>query len=374
MLALFAICRPFLRAYIGAQASPDIVDMATDYVKIRSLTFPTVLVFRVLQASLVGAKKPITPLIAILSSVLANVIGDVLLVNKWKFGLVGAATATTISQFLGTIVLLPSAKRRLFSDGRVFRNLNSAIENRASTVTFLKFALPVLILVFGKLSAYGFSKFSFRRLPWLSILLSFSVTHSAATLPGQPITLASHQIVLSLFMFGTPFFQAISQTAQTFLPSYLPWKNASRRVSVRLFCAGLAVATVVGCLISPIPSLLPSVITSDKTVQLAVRSLWPHLFISTFLMAPIAVSEGVMLARRDLKFLAAVYVLSTALLIPSLLVKFPGKSVEYVWACLALFQAVRASAFVGRVWLGFLSCESRSMPEKTGNQRIEDVA
>jgi hypothetical protein len=46
---------------------------------------------------------------------------------------------------------------------------------------FLKFAVPVLTLIVGKLAAFGF------------------MTHAAAGLSGQPTTLAAHQIILSTF-------------------------------------------------------------------------------------------------------------------------------------------------------------------------------
>ena len=56
--------------------------------------------------------------------------------------------------------------------------------------------------VVGKLAAFGF------------------MFHSAAAVPGQPTPLASHQIILSLFFFVSPFMEVISQTARSFLPPY----------------------------------------------------------------------------------------------------------------------------------------------------------
>merc|ERR1740124_1281438 len=87
------------------------------------------------------------------------------------------------------------------------------------------------------------------------------MTHVAASLPN-PASLAGHQIVLSLFFF--------------------------------------------------VPRFLPFLLTNDAGVQMAVRPLALPLFLGCVLTAPVAVSEGVLLARRELKYLTGVYVLSTA--------------------------------------------------------------
>jgi hypothetical protein len=59
---------------------------------------------------------------------------------------------------------------------------------------FLKFAAPVLVLVLGKMAAFGF------------------MTHAAASLGAVP--LAAHQIALTLYFFFLPLFEVLSQTAQ----------------------------------------------------------------------------------------------------------------------------------------------------------------
>ena len=165
---------------------------------------PTSLVLGVLQSALLGAKDSVTPLIAILYSTIVNVIGDFILVNCFDMGLQGAAIATTLAQWAATAALVGPARRKLVKDGRLeIMRKKTVVEGGVSGRAFLSFAAPVLTLVLGKLAAFGF------------------MTHAAAALPGQPITLATHQIILSLFFFVSPFLEVISQTAQTFLPPYL---------------------------------------------------------------------------------------------------------------------------------------------------------
>jgi Na+-driven multidrug efflux pump len=341
------------------------LDAAVDYVKIRSISMPTSLLSNVVQASCLGAKDSVTPLIAIVWSTLVNVLGDYLLVKRFGMGLRGAAIATLLAQLASTAALLGPARRRLLRDHNlgIFKKPapSKLADDDVSGKTFLGFAAPVLTLILGKLAAFGF------------------MTHSAAAVPGQPTPLASHQIILSLFFFVSPFMEVISQTAQTYIPPYLapvneyiakrqesnpnydastdsvaiPWQKAAFTVGTDLLKLGFFVATIVASLASLIPAFFGGMLTSDKVVQNAVKPLGKYLWAGAFLTAPVAVAEGILLARRELKFLAGVYLVSTALLPSALLrLKDMGGNVEQVWACFAVFQLFRAGCFTSRIWAG----------------------
>jgi Na+-driven multidrug efflux pump len=350
-----------------------LLDSAVDYVKIRSLSMPTSLLLGVVQSALLGAKDSVTPLMAVLYSTIVNVVGDYLLVEKFQLGIRGAAIATLLAQWAATAALLGPARKRLVRDGSLGLGIRSKTKGKVtrrssndddavSSKSFLGFAAPVLTLILGKLAAFGF------------------MTHSAAAVPGQPTPLASHQIILSLFFFVSPFMEVISQTAQTFLPPYLapvndyiaqkkaknpdydpesdrkllkPWLSASFSVGNNLLQLGLVMASIVASLASLVPARFGNLLTSNMPVQEAAKPLAKYLWAGAWLTAPVAVSEGILLARRELKFLAIVYVASTALLPPALIrVKNMGGNVEQVWACFAAFQLFRAFCFVGRIWSG----------------------
>jgi len=96
----------------------------------------------------------------------------------------------------------------------------------------------------------------------------------------------------------------------------------------------------------------PFFITSDINVQKAVKPLAKYLWLGAFFWAPVAVSEGILLARRELGFLAGVYLATTALLPPVLLkIKFQQGTVAMVWAAFGIFQVFRTVFFTGRIWL-----------------------
>jgi Na+-driven multidrug efflux pump len=371
MIFMFLFTRPLLQLYIGheAAATPGLLDSATDYVLIRALSLPTSLLLGVLQAALLGAKDSVTPLVAIMYSTVVNVIGDYTLVRLFPLGLQGAAIATTLAQWAGTAALIPAARKKLVRDHNLglwkksSQQSTTDSNNTVTTKSFLGFAVPVLTLILGKLAAFGF------------------MTHAAAHVPNQPTPLATHQIILSLLFFCCPFFEVISQTAQTFLPPFLapiqayitqqtnkdatydaesdtviePWSMAGQKVATSLLGIGLASAGIVASIATLIPAFFGYCITTDRTVQDALRPLAKYLWMGAFFWAPVAVSEGVLLARLELKFLAGVYLLSTALLPPALLqIKLrPNGTVAQVWLCFVFFQIFRATAFTGRIWGGF---------------------
>lgn len=335
-----------------AAASPGLLDSAHEYVQIRALSMPTSLLGGVLQAALLGAKDSVTPLISILYSTVVNVCGDYLLVNRLHMGLKGAAIATLLAQLTGTAAMIGPARRRLLAKGSSLGLLphwvTGSPRDAIGARTFLKFAAPVLTLILGKISAFGF------------------MTNAAAGLPGQPATLAAHQIALSLFFFASPFMEVISQTAQTFLPAYRvfpepqkgksvnerEWAVASNRLVLRLESAGLLVGSIVAAAVGSIVAFFPGIVTKDAVVQAAARPLALTLAAGAFLTAPVAVSEGTLIARKELKYLAGVYLLSTALLPPVLRrIRAGGGAVSQVWVVFALFQLFRSACFAGRLLL-----------------------
>ncbi len=371
MMLLLTAGKPLLRLYVGGDTSDSILQPASEYIWIRAFSLPTSLLYGVVQAALLGAKDSITPLIAILYSTIVNSVGDVALVCFLKQGVVGAAIATVAAQWAGTAAMIVPARRKLFVASRDILKSSAAVDGdnhtHVSSRPFLVFAAPVLTLILGKLAAFGI------------------MTHVAAALPGSA-SLAAHQIALTLFFFISPFLEVISQTAQSFLPPFFvaaaadsskvttgEVSSAEREagiLSLRLLRMGIFVGMVTGSLASLVPRYFPQLVSNDRGVQEAVRPLALPLLIGALLTAPVAVSEGILLAKRELGYLASVYVLSTALLPPALIygVKLVKGPVVNVWWGFALFQLFRATCFTGRLWGGKLLTVGRRV-SKSGSGR-----
>jgi len=338
MILLLSASRKLLSVYIGS-VSTKVLNPAHEYVNIRALSMPTSLMAGVLQAALLGAKDSVTPLYAVLASTIVNISGDFIGVVLLGMGCKGAALATLAAQWAGTLTLWRPAMKKLFVSKE-----KKMKKNAVSSMKFLGFAAPVLTLIMGKIAAFGV------------------MTHVAAALQGEA-TLASHQIVLSLFFFVSPFLEVISQTAQTFLPQFYigikddkygdSYGKEAQTLAWRLLRLGMCVGAVVAFVAASIPRFFPFLLTNDIMVQESVRPLALPLFLGSVLTAPVAVSEGVLLARRDLKYLASVYLLSTAVFPFALFkIKHASGPVVNIWFGFALFQLFRAVCFTGKLWGG----------------------
>ena len=342
---LLTSSRALLKIYIGDEtALATILDPAAAYVNIRAWSMPTTLLSNVIQAALLGAQDSITPLVAVAYSTVVNVIGDWYCVVPRRMGGRGAAIATVIAQIAGTLAMVRPARQKLFAPSSS-ADVTDNIQDRVSSRSFLAFAAPVLTLILGKISAFGI------------------MTWVAAALPGGVVSLAAHQITLSLFFFMSPFLEVLSQTAQAFMPQYLTLyesdgvtvssegKQEADKLALRLLRYGVLVACIVASVASIIPRFFPFFLTNDLTVQTAVRPLAAPLLIAALLTAPVAVSEGVLLARRELKYLASVYLVSTAIFPFALsTIKKTAGPVVHVWIGFAMFQLFRAICFTGRIW------------------------
>lgn len=153
----------------------------------------------------------------------------------------------------------------------------------------------------------------------------------------------------------------ISQTAQAFLPQFYVsdanngdvYGKEGKILAKRLLRIGIVVGGIVAVLASSIPKFVPNFLTNDSAVKEAVKPLALPLFLGSLLTAPVAVSEGVLLARRELKFLAGVYIASTAIFPFALFkIKRIGAPLTHVWYGFALFQLFRATCFTGKLWGG----------------------
>jgi len=336
---LLSASRKLLSIYIGSSSSNKMLEPANRYVTIRAFSMPTSLLAGVLQAALLGAKDSVTPLYAVLASTIINIAGDLLCVVAMGMGCKGAALATLAAQWAGTLTLWRPAREKLFvSKEKQSKN------NKVSSIKFMAFAAPVLTLILGKIAIFGV------------------MTHVAAALQGEA-ALASHQITLSLFFFVSPFLEVISQTAQTFLPQFYvgveddkygeAYETGAEKLASRLLKLGVSVGVVVAFLAASIPKFFPFLLTNDTMVQDAVRPLAVPLFLGSLFTAPVAVSEGVLLARRDLKFLASVYVLSTAIFPFALFqIKRASGPVTNIWFGFVFFQLFRGLCFTGKLWGG----------------------
>ncbi len=86
-------------------AVPELLPVAAGYLAVRIWACPAVLATTVLQSGLLAQRDSFTCLLAVLISAAVNVVGDIWLICQMKMGLVGAAWATAVGNYISLGVL-----------------------------------------------------------------------------------------------------------------------------------------------------------------------------------------------------------------------------------------------------------------------------
>lgn len=321
--------KAMLAATVGADG-PLLIPVALKYTNIRALGAPFVLMSMVAQASLLGAKDSVTPLVVTIAAAMINFILDVGLVSYGKCGIAGAAVATVIAEIVGTFVLLRALKRsqgprRLYP----FIWLSSPFQD---ITKFFSFAGPVFFALFGK-------------------SLCYTSLGIAAQMMGT-VPLAAHQVMLRCFFFFTTFGDSLSTTAQAFLPGFLVNNNrlAIGKVVRRLVLISVGVGGLNAALAGLIPSYFPGLFTTSTDIIREMHLIAPWLSASALAHACTMALEGILLAQRELSYLTASYAVNTMLVVGGLYsLRHIGGGIQGVWACLLFFQMSRCMVYAIRL-------------------------
>ncbi|XP_051142091.1 protein DETOXIFICATION 42 isoform X2 [Andrographis paniculata] len=94
-----------LLSFMGVKAGSDMLRPAQKYLQLRSLGAPAVLLSLAMQGVFRGLKDTKTPLYATVAGDLTNIVLDPIFIFVFKLGVVGAAIAHVISQYLISLML-----------------------------------------------------------------------------------------------------------------------------------------------------------------------------------------------------------------------------------------------------------------------------
>mmetsp|Transcript_3501 Transcript_3501/g.5711 ORF Transcript_3501/g.5711 Transcript_3501/m.5711 type:complete len:210 (+) Transcript_3501:590-1219(+) len=138
------------------------------------------------------------------------------------------------------------------------------------------------------------------------------MSHVASSTLGT-YDMAAHQIVFSIFCCLTPFVDALSQVAQSFVPAVFEAKErgAERAVALRRTIGnfrkvGVGFGGVLLGLTACIP-LIGRYFTTDSIVLDRVNGAIPGLGLFLLLHGLVCGGEGTLLGQKDLKFLRNMY-------------------------------------------------------------------
>jgi len=174
--------------------------------------------------------------------------------------------------------------------------------------------------------------------------LAFYVTLTYVAAACGNVSLAAHQVMLSLFYVFVPFGDAASQTAQTFFPTARSAKSRIR-LSRILFGGAAAIGVLTGAAIYALPVFCSGLFTTNAAIKLKLAQIAPLAMGVMLVQGVYAVCEGRFLSTKDMGFISTMYLVSaTSMPVVLLEIRRRGLGIRYVWGTFLAFTVARTIA------------------------------
>eukprot|EP00986_Skeletonema_menzelii_P004546 scaffold1555_cov98-Skeletonema_menzelii.AAC.3 len=170
--------------------------------------------------------------------------------------------------------------------------------------------------------------------------------------------MAAHQIILSIFCCLTPIVDALSQVAQSFVPSIhgIKAKSQARANALRDTVNNFRkVGTMFGILLVSLVSMIPLIsryFTSDPLVMQRVNGAIPGVALFLIVNGLMCGGEGSLLGQKDLVFLRNSYSLFF-FTVPAYMLRLKYRAlaglqtvgIGTMWAAFATYNVIRTAIF-----------------------------
>lgn len=318
----------FVSTLLGAEGA--ILDLATQYIQVRLLGAPAVIITIVGFGALRGIQDMKTPLWIALGINITNIILDYPFIYGWEFipamGVQGAALASAISQWIGASWMLWEINRNL----DFTRNFNLGDGIHLMTVgrdLFIRTGLLTLFMLIGT---------------------------RVATQIGQEAG-AAHQIVRQVWFFTALVLEAFATTAQ----SLVGYFYGSQQID---YAKRVALTTTFWSLGTGIILMLGMLITTDWVSHTFVPEDTLIVFMPVWLIASISqplnaiafITDGIHWGTSDYRFLRNAMISATLIGLLGLLmipVDHPD-AFTWVWIVTVIWIGIRAFWGFLRVYPG----------------------
>ncbi|KAK4339116.1 hypothetical protein RND71_040578 [Anisodus tanguticus] len=312
---LIAGAKPLLK-FMGVKPGSSMSKPAQDYLKLRSLGAPAVLLSLAMQGVFRGFKDTKTPLFATVAGDLANIILDPILMFVFHLGVRGAAIAHVISQLLEKVDIVPPRLKYLqFS-------------------RFLTNGFLLLVRV---------------------IAVTFCVT-LAASLAARlgPTQMAAFQVCLQIWLATSLLADGLAVAGQAILARAFAQKDFSRCTATasRVLQLGVVLGLVLALVLGIGLSYGARLFTKDVNVLHLIGIGIPFVAATQPINCLAFVFDGVNFGASDFAY-SAYSMLTVALFsIMFLLILSSSYGFIGIWVALTIYMSVRALAGFGRIGTG----------------------
>ncbi|CAM6129521.1 unnamed protein product [Calypogeia fissa] len=317
---------------------------AVQYLALRAIGAPAVVIALAVQGVFRGFKDTKTPLYATVLGNVVNIVLDPILMFSLKFGVSGAAVATVISQYVIALVLLWILNERV-----------TLLPPRLGDLRFDKF-LKSGGLLLGRTVA---------------VIASMTLATSMAARQG-PIPMAAHQVCMQVWLAASLLSDSLALAGQAIIASAFA-KGDYRLVkeaSFRVLQIGLAMGLLMAGLLGAGAGWFTQLFTKDVGVLEAMALIIPFVVVTQPINSLAFVFDGIHYGVSDFGY-AAVSMMVIA--VPScivLLFASPMYALPGVWIGLTVLMTLRMFA-------GFLRIGSCTGPWKlvlrNSEERLQDL-
>ncbi|XP_031251729.1 protein DETOXIFICATION 42-like isoform X1 [Pistacia vera] len=325
--ALFLIlaAKPILN-YMGVNSDSPMIKPAQQYLTLRSLGAPSLLLSLAMQGIFRGFKDTKTPLYATTVGNLANVVLDPIFMFVFRMGVSGAAIAHVISQYLISLILLWKLIENIDLLPPSFKDLQFD--------RFLKNGFLLMVRV---------------------IAVTFCVTLAASLAARQgSTTMAAFQICLQIWLATSLLADGLAVSAQTILASAFVKKDyekarttASRVLQLGFFLGLVPSVTIIFGL--PYASRL---FTTEVSVLQLIGVTIPFIAVTQPINALAFIFDGINYGASDYAYSTYSMVVVAVISILCLFILSSTHGYFGIWIALSIYMSLRTFTGFLRVGTG----------------------
>ena len=316
---------------------------ARDYLVVRSLALPAVMIITVGHGAFRGYQDTRTPLYVTLGLNAVNLVLDPIFIFGLGAGLVGAAWATVIAQWTGALAFLA-----LFWLGRARLGIKAGRPGRDELRMLLGAGRPLVIRT-------------------LALLGTLTLATAVAARVGT-VAVAAYQVLAQLWLFLSLVVDALAIAAQAMIGKSVGAASVdAREIANRLLILGLGIGFALAAFMALAAPWLTQLFTDDPAVIAAIKSAYVFVVVMQPLNAVVFVWDGIVIGATDFGYLAVSMVLAAVMSSAVLLAVVPqGWGLAGVWWGLVVLMATRALTLLAWHLRGPLSVAPDPSPSSPG--------
>eukprot|EP00879_Flechtneria_rotunda_P003921 GHRR01004161.1.p1 GENE.GHRR01004161.1~~GHRR01004161.1.p1 ORF type:complete len:563 (+),score=209.33 GHRR01004161.1:649-2337(+) len=306
------------------QSQQHMQDLALQYLVIRALAAPAVLLTTVGQGVFRGIQDMRAPLFITLATNAIHLVLAFVLMFQCHWGIKGAAVSTALSEWLaaGSYGWLVWQRRGLL--GLWPPPLMRASGMKQRFLPFLQAGSAVIMRT--------------------GLLLGTKTLATAVAARLGPSAVASHQVLMQVWVLASMLVDSLAVSGQMLVAVNLGKGQAAiaREVSERLLQLGLGLGVILSTVIGFGSPWWPHLFTADNSILGDIHQLVPLAVLPLPINALVYTLDGVLVGASDFEWMAAMMVGASAVAASMLVMVEPsGAGLQGVWASLAVLMLGR---------------------------------